>query len=129
MVGNIKGFTKEDSDEIGFVIPCLFSGSLTREEFKLWIYSVIEKYDNLPIYIYELADFNDSLFKITKVIGFVPHWPFSDKARFALSGLAHKRGFEFKDDSRLTKEQSLKILKRYPEVEERFRRTFPFIKY
>lgn len=34
---------KEDSDDLGFAIKCLFSQSIDLNEFKLWIEQVITK--------------------------------------------------------------------------------------
>lgn len=75
----MKGFIRENSDEIGFVVSCLFHQTINKDELHEWVYKTIKEYDELPLYMYDLADFNESLFHICRVIGFVPHWPFSSE--------------------------------------------------
>ncbi|SUA24550.1 Uncharacterised protein [Neisseria gonorrhoeae] len=44
---------KEDSDDLGFAIKCLFSQSIDLNEFKLWIEQVIRDMpiEDIPFYI------------------------------------------------------------------------------
>jgi hypothetical protein len=117
-----------DSDQIGFVVSCLFYQAINKDELHKWTYEVIKKYDELPIYIYDLAYFDEPLFHISKVIGFVPHWPFSLEDKQALDGIAYKRGVE-PYDCPLTKEEALKKLEECPHIEKKFREIFPFIEF
>lgn len=71
-----EGLTREDGKVIGFVVSCLYSCAITRDEFQQWLLYVIDKneVDDLPLYIFDLLDFNAPLFLIDKVIGFVTGW-------------------------------------------------------
>ena len=64
---------KDNSDDLGFVIGCLFSQAINLCEFRLWVDSVIEKLpaDLIPNYMFDLAGFDGHLFEISKIIGFV----------------------------------------------------------
>ncbi len=106
---------------------CLFYDALEIEGMHQWILRLLENPGNpLPAYLIDLLDFEAPLSHIFKVIGFVPHWPFSEDAKDALYGIAFKRGRQ-PYDCPLTREQAIQKLNQYPEVELRFRTEFPFL--
>ena len=64
---------KEDSGDLGFAIKCLFSQSIDLNEFKLWIEQVIRDMpiEDIPFYIFDLADFDGGIGDIDNIVGFV----------------------------------------------------------
>ena len=66
--------TKNDSEDLAFALACLFSQAISLNEFKIWIVKVIEQlsYEETPLYLFKLLDFNESLFNIYNVVGFTP---------------------------------------------------------
>ena len=65
---------KEESSDLGFAIGCLFSEAINLNEFRQWVELCINdlNQDEIPLYMFDLIDFEDSLAKIHLVIGFVP---------------------------------------------------------
>jgi hypothetical protein len=123
----MKGFTKEDSSRIGFVTSCLFYDALDVTEMQQWILKLLEETDSSPpLYLVELLEFDAPLAHIHKVIGFVPHWPFSEDAKEALFGIAFKRGRQ-PYGCPISRETALHKLTKYPQVESTFRAELPFI--
>lgn len=45
--------TSNNNEDIGFATDCLLMGVISLNEFKKWVYKIIEQYkiDDLPIYI------------------------------------------------------------------------------
>lgn len=120
---------KDNSDDLGFVIGCLFSQAINLCEFRLWVDSVIEKLpaDLIPNYMFDLAGFDGHLFEISKIIGFVSSSKLSNDEKVSLSAIAYLRGADVYDPP-VTKEEALKALEKNPNILERFKSTFPFIK-
>lgn len=119
---------KEHSEDLGFVIGCLFYEAINKVEFRKWIEYAIEilPVNNIPLYIYDLVDFDDSLAKIHAVIGFVPSSGLSVEEKNALEGIAYLRGVDVYDPLN-TKDEALLALKKNPRVLEKFESMFPFI--
>jgi hypothetical protein len=119
---------KEESFDLGFAISCLFLQAINLTEFRQWIGLCISdlNQDEIPLYMFDLIDFEDSLAKIYLVIGFVPSTRLSKKEKIALEGISYLRGIDIFDPIS-TQEQSIECLKKNPGVSERFKRTFPFI--
>ncbi|MGL5388710.1 MAG: hypothetical protein ACRC2A_20025 [Enterobacterales bacterium] len=123
----IAGLNKYSYDVIGFVIACLYSGAITDDDLKKWSENVIRDNDvsETPDYIFELVDFDGDRLNILNLIGFPFEWKASKSQRNALYGIALKRGEDLGDDC--TQSVAMKSLEKHPEVENRFRETFPFI--
>ncbi|HEZ6779543.1 TPA: hypothetical protein WI781_000864 [Neisseria meningitidis] len=87
---------KEDSDDLGFAIKCLFSQSIDLNEFKLWIEQVIRDMpiEDIPFYIFDLADLDEEIDNIYNIIGFVSSYSLSKLRRNALTGIAFLRGID-----------------------------------
>ena len=117
---------KENSDDLGFVHACLFSQAISLSELKLWAESIVINSKECPNYIFDLIDFNEAIYKLTNVIGFVPSWHHDKDDEIALIGIAFKRGVEVYDAS-VSRNDALKVLERKIELLERFIETFPFI--
>lgn len=124
----MRGYVHGDSGEIGFVLSCLYRGAIKNNDFTQWTYSIISKYNELPLYIYDLADFDGNRLHLERIIGFSPYWNASEKEKLTLYGIAYKRGFE-PYDCPLTKEEALKKLEQHPHIEKKFREMFPFIEF
>ncbi|CAI1226476.1 hypothetical protein [Serratia fonticola] len=125
----ITGLSKDSYDVIGFVIACLYSGAITDDDLKKWSENVIRDNDvsETPDYIFELVDFDGDRLNILNLIGFPFEWKASKSQRNALYGIALKRGEDLGDDC--TQSVAMKSLEKHPEVELRFRETFPFIDF
>ncbi|MBH2057045.1 hypothetical protein I7J22_05335 [Neisseria meningitidis] len=119
---------KEDSDDLGFAIKCLFSQSIDSNEFKLWIEQVIRdmSIEDIPFYIFDLADLDEEIDNIYNIIGFVSSYSLSKLRRNALTGIAFLRGIDVYDPP-VSKEKALKALKKHPEIYQKFRHFFPFV--
>ncbi|HEZ0780361.1 TPA: hypothetical protein WGQ89_000828 [Neisseria meningitidis] len=119
---------KEDSDDLGFAIKCLFSQSIDLNEFKLWIEQVIRDMpiEDIPFYIFDLADLDEEIDNIYNIIGFVSSYSLSKLRRNALTGIAFLRGIDVYDPP-VSKEKALKALKKHPEIYQKFRHFFPFV--
>ncbi|QXN63889.1 hypothetical protein [Serratia fonticola] len=125
----ITGLSKDSYDVIGFVIACLYSGAITDDDLKKWSENVIRdnEVSETPDYIFELVDFDGDRLNILNLIGFPFEWKASKSQRNALYGIALKRGEDLGDDC--TQSVAMKSLEKHPEVELRFRETFPFINF
>lgn len=125
----IAGLNKDNCDVIGFVIACLYIGAITDDNLKKWSENVIRDNDasEIPYYIFELVDFDGDRLDILNIIGFPFEWKASKSQRNALHGIALKRGVDLGDDC--SQSVAMKSLEKHPEVELRFRETFPFINF
>lgn len=119
---------KDDSDDLGFAIICLFSQSIDLNEFKLWIEQVIRDMpiEDTPFYIFDLADFDEEIANIDNIVGFVSSYSLSKSKKDALTGNAFLRGIDVYDPP-ISKEKALKALKKHPEIYQRFQHFFPFV--
>lgn len=124
----MSGLVKEDSGEIGFVMSCLFNQAIDFAEMKEWCCAVVCTHDEYPDYIFDIIDFKGSIAHLFNIIGFTPHWPFSQSAEEALFGIAYKRGVDVYDCPISTKQASNRLAS-YPAIEHRFKEVFPFITY
>lgn len=116
------------SDElIGFVITCLFCGAIKKEEFNTWCAQAVLLLD-APEYLHDLMTFDDEIFKIYKVVGYVPHWEHSDDDEHALYGIAILRGFA-PYDMPLTATDALGQLDKSSDIKKIFKRVFDFISF
>ncbi|WP_420001714.1 hypothetical protein ACN19N_15425 [Acinetobacter sp. LF10] len=121
---------KEQSSDLGFAIGCLFSEAINLNEFRQWIELCINDLDQdeIPLYMFDLINFEDSLAKIHLVIGFVPGSGLSKTEKIALEGISYLRGVDIFDPIS-TQEQSIEYLKNNPHISEKFKQTFPFINF
>lgn len=115
------------SDELmAFVITCLFCGAISRDELNLWCAQALSL-NKAPVFLYDLMDFHDEIFKIYKVIGYVPYWGHAENDERALYGIAVRRGFE-PYDMPLTPDEALVCLEATPDIARLFSQVFDFIK-
>ena len=121
---------KEESSDLGFAIGCLFLQAINLTEFRQWIELCISdlNQDEIPLYMFDLIAFENSLAKIHLAIGFVPNSGLSKTEKIALEGISYLRGIDIFDPIS-TQEQSIKCLKKNPHVSEKFKRTFSFINF
>ncbi len=127
MVNKLR-LTRESSEDIGFVKSCLIIGAIDRNEFKEWVFFIIKNnsVDDIPLYIFDLIDFNDYFCNLFEVIGFVLDSGLTDDEDNALYGIAVKRFGSF-FDMPISEKRALKALSENPQVLDRFKQTFPFI--
>ncbi|NNA70115.1 hypothetical protein AO268_26540 [Pseudomonas sp. ICMP 8385] len=111
---------------MAFVITCLFCGAISKEELNTWCAQALSL-NKAPIFLYDLMDFHDEIFKVYKIIGYVPHWEHSEGDEYALYGIAVRRGFK-PYDMPLTPSEALAHLEASPDIEGVFREVFAFIK-
>lgn len=125
----LKSLTKGDSDTLGFVIASLYSGAINKEDLRAWAIGIIRdnEVDNIPGYIFELANFDDRRTVLPRIIGFSYGWKSTKFQHNALYGIALKQGKDLGEEC--LPKVALEALKKYSEVEERFRETFPFINF
>lgn len=120
---------KEDGEDLGFVLDCLYSGAISFDEFKEWLYLVIERTDEVPFYVFDILDLKNKFdFKPLITIGFVPHWDHTEKESDAINAIAYKRRPDYVSDA-VSREEALKALEANPHIENRFRESFPFIDF
>ncbi|RPB86439.1 hypothetical protein JY15_09410 [Neisseria meningitidis] len=119
---------KEDSNDLGFAIKCLFSQSIDLNEFKLWIEQAIRDMpiEDIPFYIFDLADFDVGIGDIGNIVGFAPSSSLPKSKKNALTGIAFLRGIDVYDPP-VSKEKALKALKKHPEIYQKFQHFFPFV--
>ncbi|ENW3382256.1 hypothetical protein ICR78_001361 [Neisseria gonorrhoeae] len=82
--------------------------------------------DTVPLYIFDLIDFDKSIGEIYDVIGVVNYGYISNNQKNALTGIAFLRGIDVYDPP-VSKEKALKALKKHPEIYHKFKRFFPFV--
>ncbi len=123
---NLSGFTRHESDRIGFVVSAAFNQAISREEFREWALSIFVQHDTAPLYLMDLSEHHGPLAGCFKIIGFVPHWPFGEKRELALLGIAYLRG-QPPMDAQATEEIAMRSLLAFPEVRVYFQKEFPNI--
>lgn len=122
--------TRDNSEDIGFVITSLFCSAISLDELHDWCHEVMKRLESkdLPAYIVELSEFEGRLASAFKLIGFVPSWEHTGDDEAALCGIAMRRGSE-RTEWPTSREAALAALSRNPRIVKRFRSTFPFISY
>lgn len=116
-----------NDDLLAFVIACLFCAAISKDELDIWCAQALSL-NNSPSYLYDLMDFQGEIFKVYKVIGYVPHWDHADSEEYALYGIAVRRGFK-PYDMPITTNEALTHLEASPRIESLFREVFTFIKF
>jgi len=130
-MSKIFQISKNDCDDLGFTTTSLIGNVISFEEFKEWIYFVIEQSNDVPDYIFDILDAKekfDYTLRVSQIIGYNPYWECSKQERYALYGIAYKRNAKHESDAVL-REEALKALEKNPHILQRFRETFPFIDF
>lgn len=119
---------KNDSEDLNFVLGCLYSQAIDLAEFRIWIERIIEAtpVEDIPFYIFDLVAFEGYLYEISKIIGFVSDDYLSNDEKNSLYGIAFLRGADIHDPP-VTRDEALKAVERNPNILERFKSLFPFI--
>lgn len=118
---------KNNCDDLGFSIDCLFLGAIDLNEFKQWITYVIENQEEYPTYFFEILDLKEEVkTHVLKVMPYHPNWQHSKVESHSISGVSYKRFLNFVSDN-ISRKAALEALSKNPNIEERFKETFPFI--
>ena len=121
--------TKDDCEDIGFAASCLTAGILSFDEFKQWLFWVIENEDDVPNYVWDIIDLKEKLdFVPLRIMGFNPYWEHTDDEDDALDGIGYTRRSDFNSDA-VSRSDALQKLADNSHVEDRFKATFPFIEF
>ncbi len=115
----MQGLTKNDNNEIGFVLTSLFKHAITLDELKEWCYLVIRDNDDYPTYIFDIIDFEGAIAHLPNVIGFSPSWCYPEDAKKALYGIAYIRNIDIYDCP-INKKTALEKLIEYPQIKNHF---------
>ena len=127
MIRGISG--RDDSFLIGFVRYATCSHAITLDEMKTWIYTLLKQHDDLPTYFFDILEIEHSS-DFYKIIEFPVDTGMTEKEGDALFGIAWKRGNLAPDaDLNISRKKALKALAESPQLEKRFRETFPFIEW
>lgn len=119
--------TKNDCEDIGFAQSCLTSGIISFDEFKEWLFLIVEAKHDVPNYIFEIIDLKEKFdFVPLRIMKFNPYWEHTGDEDDALDGIGYKRRLDFHSDA-VSRSDALQKLIDNPHIEERFRNTFPFI--
>jgi hypothetical protein len=128
-MGTLSGMTREDSERIGFVLSALGCEAITTKELRHWCKELIRMHElsELPDYVLELLEFEESFAKVFKVVGFVPDGGLKQQDRNALFGIAVLRGVAPMDWP-VKKDAALRALEVSPRLKAKFCAEFPFVK-
>ncbi|HGP7189316.1 TPA: hypothetical protein ACLRI2_002003, partial [Neisseria meningitidis] len=79
--------TKEQGQDLSFATYCLLSAAINLQEFKLWLDIVVRDtpIDTIPLYIFDLIDFDKGIGEIYDVIGVVNYGYISNDQKNALT--------------------------------------------
>ena len=122
--------SKENCEDLGFAIICMFYDAINLSEFKLWLDIVVRDtpIDKIPLYIFDLIDFNGSFYELINIIGFTPDPNLTEDEDNAIYGIAIKR-FGNDLDIPISNNEALRALDRNPLISKRFKSIFPFINF
>ncbi|WP_025266812.1 hypothetical protein [Bibersteinia trehalosi] len=119
---------KEDHSDLNFAIGCLYCDAINMDEFKSWIEMLVLnlKSEDIPMYIYDLLDFDGELYHISKLIGFDIINDLSESEEYSIYGIAYLRNNPIYECP-IGKDKAIMVLDSNREVLERFKRFFPFV--
>lgn len=116
--------SKEDSGDLDFVIQCLMTGAIDVPELRAWCDHLMVSTGEVPLWVFDLATFDEAPFHVFRVVGFVPHG--SDADRHAVAGIALRRGRSV-DTTVFDPAKAQAALRGHPEVLRQFKEAFPFL--
>lgn len=123
-----KDKDKDNDQDLSFVLGCMYCQAIDLKEFKLWLLRVIEtsNTDDIPMYTYDLTDFDGPLFKISEVIGFSLRNYFSLEEEYSIYGIAYIRNRNILD-APVEMDKAIHYLKFNNYLLKKFKYFFPFI--
>jgi hypothetical protein len=124
-----EGLVREDSKKIAFVSASLLEQAINIQEAHKWVYCMIEKYDELPTYMYFLME-ADNWASFRKIIDFNISLKSknTDEIYKSLAAIGYNRGLALdEEDKIISKRAAFNALKRNPEIIQYFQEVFPFI--
>lgn len=119
---------KDKHTDLNFALGCLYCDAVSLFEFKKWAELVIQTSDvsELPYYIYDILDFNEPLFHLTKLIGFDLINDLSKEEEYSIYGIAFLRNNNIYDPP-INKNEAVSYVTQNRHILERFHKFFPFI--
>ena len=134
MAGKYKvGTDDETGADLGFVLSCLALGMITMEELHQWVHLVIDQAPDgqVPPHLVALLSMKKPvsvLMPAENVMPRVPHDPFITDERFdAMLGLQYFLRADRTQAVDITRADAEAVLRRNPEVADRFFALFPFL--
>lgn len=124
----MKGFTFEDSSVLGFALKCQIKGIITFEEFKWFLYEVIDKNNtqDIPVFFWDLIDVSyEKMLHLEQIIGFSPYCTLSDDENNALYGIGYIRWDDY--SCPINSSYAMECLNENMHILERFKKMFTFI--
>ncbi|SHI99292.1 hypothetical protein SAMN02745244_01492 [Tessaracoccus bendigoensis DSM 12906] len=110
-------------------LSCLAAGAVTLDEFKGWIYLVLEQSDEFPDFLIDLIDVthkHELLSGWRNLIGFWPTSALSPQEKNAVVGIAYARFEAFRHDT-IRRGAAISALRESEALRTRFARSFPAI--
>lgn len=123
---------REDDEDLGFVLDCVFAGAIDRAEFREWVWHVVGTAEHpLPSFFFDLDAVESFPAGLFRAIGFSPAVAPTEAERAALSAIAWARGrasAERVEAGEIApRAEAEAALAAAPHVAARFRAAFPFI--
>ncbi len=119
--------TKNDSADIAFALTCLTCGAVRIDEFREWLYHVIEHAEAPPNYIFDMLDVTALAdFKPLAIMGWYPGGELSSDGEDALEGIGFLRGITTFED-RISKPEAIAKLRANKAFFDRMIAFFPFL--
>lgn len=117
--------TRENSDDLGFVLAALTCQAITMPEFSEWVSFVIENFD----YPEEFLDLWEAEYvtDVFRTLRFTPTLADHQDVGIALYGIAYSR-FGRLFEAPVSRIEAREALSRRDDVRRRFWETFPFLK-
>ena len=125
----MKGFTLEDSSILGFALKCQIKGVITLEEFKEFLYEIINQnnIEDIPAFFWDLIDISyENMIHLEQIIGFSPYCTLSDDENNALYGIGYIRWENFVCP--INRTYAMDLLSQNMHILDRFKKMFTFIK-
>ncbi|MFD3511049.1 hypothetical protein [Nocardia sp. NPDC058666] len=127
-VSEVRGLTQGDSRAINFVVGCLFCQAISIAEMKEWALRLIveNQVEDIPPYIFDLLDCEESIDSVMDAIGFAPDDNEVPTLESEIYGIAFMRGVDVYDPP-ISRADAEKAIRNSPSVMDEFATAFPFI--
>ena len=123
---------KDNNQDLSFAMDCLSIGDISVPEFKSWLEIAIRDnpIEDIPGYVFDILDSDNIKLDIYKILRFSLSTVLSKQERKSVYDIAYTRrpdyGIDY--DVSVSKSIALKALQNNPQILERFKKFFPFVK-